>query len=177
MALNSDPTCSGTFPRTWQQCPTLRKMRASFLRGTSRCTGRFETSDWGHKLFRKLLIEGIHQVKREVTFTRHGQTSSSHHLPLPGHKTGTINLRYCCFSLDFDWIYKVSAFHFWPSLLICARSCVLWCTCVNSNVSLILITREMMCEGSVWWTEEDRRKVTLVCQGIRCLSTRTWRSF
>lgn len=138
--------------------------------------GGFETSDWDHKLFRKLLIEVIHQVKAGVTFTQHGQTCSKHQLSLPDHKKGDHKFEILLFSLDFDLIYEVSAFHFWPSLLICARSCVVWCTCVNSNVSLILIRREMMCEGTVRWTEEDKRKVTLVCQGIRCLSVRALRS-
>lgn len=64
--------------------------------------GRFETSDWDHKLFRKLLIEVIHQVKTEVTFTQHRQTRSNHQLSLPGHKKGDHKFEILLF---FPWLW------------------------------------------------------------------------
>lgn len=151
------------------------KMRASFPRGTSRW-GRFETSDWDHKLFRKLLIEVIHQVRTEVTFTQRGQTSSNHKLSIPGHEKRDHKFEIVLF---FPWLWLNLRALRSPFLTISFNLCPflggVMHLCEQQSL-FFLIKREMMCKGSVWWTEEDRRKVTLVCQGIRCLSVRPWRS-
>lgn len=64
--------------------------------------GRFETSDWDHKLFRKLLIEVIHQVKTEVTFTQRAQTCNNQQLSLPGHKKEDYKFEILLF---FPWLW------------------------------------------------------------------------